>query len=138
VILLDTHNWVWWIQGDRRLSSDDVSRIDSHLGQAIAISSISCWEVSLLANAGRLSFTMSLDAWIDRALSDPSIKLLDLHRSVLVESTRLPEGFHRDPADRILVAHARELNCQLVTVDERILKYAHVNGVHPSKLAFAN
>jgi PIN domain nuclease of toxin-antitoxin system len=44
--------------------------------------------------------------------------------SIAVESTRLPGDFHRDPADRILVATARMTGAALVTCDERIVAYA--------------
>lgn len=40
-------------------------------------------------------------------------------------ATRLPEPFHPDPADRFLVAQARELNIPLVTADPKIRAYPH-------------
>jgi len=38
----------------------------------------------------------------------------------------LPDPFHRDPADRIIVATARKLQCPIVTADHKILEYPHV------------
>jgi len=53
----------------------------------------------------------------------------DLTPSIAVESTRLPQPFHKDPADQIIVATARVHNCALATADEKILKYSHVQTV---------
>jgi PIN domain nuclease of toxin-antitoxin system len=44
----------------------------------------------------------------------------------LVESTQLPQPFHRDPADQLLVATARILQCPIMTEDARIAAYSHV------------
>ncbi len=70
-----------------------------------------------------------LEDWIERALRYPGIRLLELSPAIAVQSTRLPGDFHRDPADRILVATARLHNCPIVTADELILRYPHVQVV---------
>lgn len=41
----------------------------------------------------------------------------------------LPDNFHKDPADRILVAIARRYNIPLVTCDRKILSYPHVQTI---------
>ena len=51
--------------------------------------------------------------------------------AIAVASTYLPGDFHRDPADQIIVATARELDIRLVTVDDRILNYPHVRKIAP-------
>src|SRR2546429_160299 len=45
---------------------------------------------------------------------------------IAVGSTQLPQPFHRDPADQIIVATARTLGVPLLTADARILNYPHV------------
>ena len=65
------------------------------------------------------------------ALRYPGIRLLDLTPAIAVGSTQLPGSFHRDPADQIIVATARALGIELVTVDERILRYTHVRTISP-------
>ena len=67
-----------------------------------------------------------IEEWFDLALAYPGIRLLDLTPRIALESTRLPAGFHRDPADQIIVATARLHDCPLLTVDARILAYPHV------------
>lgn len=63
------------------------------------------------------------------ALAYPGIRLLGLTPEIALESTRLPGSFHRDPADQIIVATARIYDCALVTSDNKILDYAHVETI---------
>ncbi len=49
---------------------------------------------------------------------------------IAAEAYALPPGFHKDPADRILVAAARCHQLTLLTADERILQYPHVRTIH--------
>jgi PIN domain nuclease of toxin-antitoxin system len=49
-----------------------------------------------------------------------------LTESLRMDSVELPGTFHRDPADRLIVALARQLNAPLVTADRKILAYPSV------------
>jgi PIN domain nuclease of toxin-antitoxin system len=82
--------------------------------------------VAKLIEVGRLSLPCGTLEWIRQALSYPGVVLLDLTPEIAVASTELPGEFHRDPADQIIVATARIHNVPLVTSDERILNYPHV------------
>jgi PIN domain nuclease of toxin-antitoxin system len=62
---------------------------------------------------------------------DDSVHIPDLP-SILLESTRLPEAFHPDPADRIIVATARSYGATLLTQDRKILDYPHVRTAGPT------
>lgn len=62
-----------------------------------------------------------LDEWLNRALMYPGVRLVPLSKYAAVESCRLPGEYHKDPADRMLVAAALELDCPLVTADGKIL-----------------
>ncbi len=64
--------------------------------------------------------------WIESALAEPGVSLLHLHPQIVVESTQLPQPFHRDPADQLLVATARVLQCPIMTEDSKIAAYPHV------------
>jgi len=48
---------------------------------------------------------------------------------VMQEAYSLPEPFHSDPADRIIVATARVHRCRVVTGDPKILNYPHVQSL---------
>lgn len=64
--------------------------------------------------------------WLGVALSYPGVRLLDLTPAIVVDSTRLPQPFHRDPADQMIVATARFHDYPVATADDKILNYAHV------------
>jgi PIN domain nuclease of toxin-antitoxin system len=76
-----------------------------------------------------------LESWIELALSYPGVRLLNLSPGIAIESTRLPGAFHRDPADQIIVATARSLDCVLLAVDELILAYPYVRTLSPREEA---
>ncbi|MEG4443745.1 type II toxin-antitoxin system VapC family toxin [Microcoleus sp. K1-B1] len=74
---------------------------------------------------GRLTLSVTVDEWLKQALAYPGVQLLELTIPIIVESTKLT-GFHRDPADQIIVATARICGCPLLTADAKILAYPDV------------
>ena len=129
MILLDTHAWVWWVHGDARLSEEQRKMLDARVVEGIGVSIISCWEVAKLVEYGRLKLPQDVAEWLGVALVYPGLRLLDLTPAIVVESTRLPQPFHKDPADQIIVATARIHDCPLATADDKILNYSHVQTV---------
>ena len=123
MIILDTHIWIWWVQGDSRLTQQHQACIQATNG--LGISLYSCWEVAKLVEYSRLVPPCSLEEWFKAALAYPGIQMLELTLPIVIESTRLP-GFHKDPADQLIVATARVLDAPLLTADQKILNY---NGV---------
>jgi PIN domain nuclease of toxin-antitoxin system len=71
----------------------------------------------MLVAKGRLELDRDVLVWIRQALVLPRVTLVPLTPEIAVRSTRLGVGFPGDPADRILVATARELGASLVTKD---------------------
>jgi PIN domain nuclease of toxin-antitoxin system len=124
--LLDTHIWIWLVNGDKRLPQDYFDYIKKFEAKGLGLSIISCWEVAKLVEGGRISLSLPVGEWITKALSYPGIRLLEFSPEVAVESTQLPGMFHRDPADQIIVATARIHACPLVTMDTKIRAYPHV------------
>jgi PIN domain nuclease of toxin-antitoxin system len=138
VILLDTHVVIWWANGDRpRLSATALAAIDAAIESAgqpggsagLLVSAIGCWEVAMLVNRGRLALSLDVERWLALLASHPAVRLLALDPSVAVAATRLPEPFHADPADRFLVAQARELGIPLLSADSKIRSYGHVRSL---------
>lgn len=123
MILLDTHIWIWWVAQDARLPTTARELIADHEADGLGVSIISCWEVAKKVEVGKLVLDRGIREWIDGALSYPGVTLPGLTREVVVESTRLPGPFHRDPADQMIVATARVLGIPLLTNDSRILAY---------------
>ena len=125
MIVLDTHIWVWWVDGNQRLTKANEQWIQQHQSLGLGVSIISCWEVAKLVENNKLVLSCSVSEWLNDALAYPGVQLLDLTLPIVVESTQLV-GFHRDPADQIIVATARIYNCPLLTVDEKILNSPNV------------
>jgi PIN domain nuclease of toxin-antitoxin system len=96
----------------------------------LLISIVSVWEIVLLAARGRIGLPLPIRSWVDLALAPPGIRLLGLtHTATIVDSVNLPGDAPRDPADRFLIATAREHGAVLVTRDEGILRYGKASHV---------
>jgi len=128
VIVLDTHALIWWVNDDANLTVAARQAIEGALqsdGQVL-VSAITAWEIAMLVERGRLSLAMSIDDWLLTVSSIEGLEIVPVSYAVAVQSTRLPGEFHKDPADRMIVALARERNATLVTADEKIHRYPHV------------
>ncbi len=129
MIVLDTHVWIWWVHGDSRIKPSQARVIENAESEVIGVSAVSCWEVAKLVERGRLELSRPLEEWFGLALDYPGIRLIELSPEIAIASTRLPDEFHRDPADQIIVATARVNECPLVTSDQKIISYGHVETV---------
>ena len=126
-LLLDTHVWIWWsLEKKSSLSRKAKKAIDT-AGQKW-LSAISCWELAKLVEKKRIGFSIPTLNWIRRSLNEYDIRLADLSPEIAVESTLL-RGFHKDPADQIIVATSRMLAMPLVTSDKAILEFPDVETV---------
>jgi PIN domain nuclease of toxin-antitoxin system len=86
------------------------------------VSDISLWEVATLLELGRIRLRLPLRDWLDRATAPPLVQRCGISPAVAAALAALPASFHRDPADRILVATARVLGATLLTQDTRIVQ----------------
>jgi PIN domain nuclease of toxin-antitoxin system len=127
VILRDTHIWVWWVAQPDRLQAKHRDLLDHGADRVFGVSIISCWEVAKLVEYGRLKLDRQVGLWIESALAAPGVTLLHLNPQIVVESTQLPQPFHRDPADQLLVATARALRCSIMTEDGKLGTYSYVS-----------
>jgi PIN domain nuclease of toxin-antitoxin system len=125
LLLLDTHVWLWLNAGSPDLSRKTRDAINGAAAAGtLRIAAISLWEIALLASHGRIVLGKSIGLWLDEALADPGPGIDPLTPQIAIESYALPDVFHRDPADRLIVATARVANATLMTRDRRILDYA--------------
>jgi PIN domain nuclease of toxin-antitoxin system len=130
LILLDTHIWVWWLSDPDKLSLPARRAVkEAARKRAIYISAISTWEIALLASKGRLTFTMDAGDWIARSETLPFFRFVPVDNAIAIRSVRLEEPFHKDPADRIIVATAMTMGMPLVSSDSKILRYPHVKTI---------
>ena len=120
--LLDTHVLLWWLAGDRRLSRGQKRVIERAGPQApLAVSDISLWEIATLHELGRIELDLPLRDWLEQACAPPLVRRVGISPVIAAEVAALPATFHRDPADRIIVATARVLGVSLLTSDRRII-----------------
>ncbi len=130
MIVLDTHVWVWWVSGAAPLTPRAEETITEAVdARAVHISCISSWEVAQLVARGRLELTMDVADWIARSESLPFVNFVPVDNRIAVRATRLPGQLHSDPADRIIISTSQVLGARLVTRDERLWKYPHVETV---------
>lgn len=126
LVLLDTHIWIWYVEGDRARFSPRIEPVVEAAVERgdLLVSAISVWEVAQLDALRRLELTLEVRTWVARALAFPGVRLKGISPAIAIESTRLPGAPHRDPADRMLIATARLTGASLVTCDTRVLAYA--------------
>jgi PIN domain nuclease of toxin-antitoxin system len=130
VIVLDTHALVWWANDPAELSDAARTAIDAAAEtKSVYVSCISSWELALLSERGRLKLALDVRDWIARCEALPFLTFVPVSSAIAVESVRLSDFPHADPADRIIVATAMSLGARLVTRDEKIRSYAHVQTV---------
>jgi len=121
--LLDTHAWIWWIDQDRRLGAAAIAALDALSGdERPFLSDISLWEVATLVERGRLSLDIPFAEWLESAAHPRSVRIVPITTAIAAAVAELPASFHRDPADRVIVATARVLGVPLLTRDTRITK----------------
>ena len=120
--LLDTHVLLWWLEGGRRLSRAQKRVIDrAQADVPLWVSDITLWEIAVAFELGRIKLRLPLRDWLEAAVAPPLVQRVGISPPIAAELAVLPPTFHRDPADRILVATARALGATLLTRDERIV-----------------
>ncbi len=119
--VLDTHAWIWWVDRDPRLGGAALNALDSLSDEdRPRLCDISLWEVATLVERGRLSFKIPFAEWVDAAAHPRTVRLLPITSAIATEIASLPKTFHRDPADRVIVATSRVMQTPLLTKDRRI------------------
>lgn len=132
MILIDTNVFIWWLSDRDKLSSQALKSLNANYSNnQIMVSSISIWEICLLIQKKRLFIQQSknLDTWIKGLDKLPGLDFIPINNSIAYQSTTLPGDFHKDPADRLVVATARYLDAPLVTKDLKIRRYNHVKTI---------
>lgn len=130
MIVLDTQAWLWWTHAPAQLSQQAREAIQrAEKADGIRVSVISAWEIALKSEMGKLALPLDIDEWYRQASTYPNLVVEPLSALDAIASTRLPGSFHKDPADRMIVAMARRYGCKLVTSDRLIQRYPHVASI---------
>lgn len=124
-LVADTCLALWLVSGAPLAASGASALADAAAkGVPVPISPISAWEVGLLVSRNRLNLGLTPESWFGRLLALPGLQLTAVTPRILIASSFLPGTPPRDPADRIIVATARDLGATLMTRDRLLLDYA--------------
>ena len=116
-LLLDTHVLVWMVTGDSRLRREWQDRIEDFETE-LCVSAVTAFEFADLQMRKRLPLDEPIDVLIERF----DLLVLSLPAQVWGRASSLPD-VHRDPVDRMLVAHALEEDLWIMTADDILLRY---------------
>jgi PIN domain nuclease of toxin-antitoxin system len=121
IIVLDTHIWVWYINSElEKFPSSWLEIIET--ANQVGISPVSCYEVALAQQKGRLLLPCPLEQWFQEALEPSGISLLSMTPGISSCAVNL-SPIHRDPFDRIIIATAIEYQAKLASVDGIFRRY---------------
>jgi len=123
--LLDTCAAMYLVANEP-MASRALEAMDSAADRGIAlrISPITAWEVGMLQGKGRFRSSLTPHRWFEMLRTRPGLALCELTPEILLGSSFLPGTFHRDPADRIIAATAREFGYTVITRNRALLNYA--------------
>ena len=127
-VVLDTCAIVWAVSDPEQLSPRAASLLEAH-DTEVCVSAISCAEIACAAERGSLVIDRHWRLWFRHYVELNGWTVLSVELESVEEAYALPGPFHRDPADRIIVAEARLRSAPVVTADARILDYPHVKTV---------
>lgn len=119
-LLLDTCAFLWLAQGGELA----VSARKAIAAANLKVSLITVWEIANLARKHRIVLTMPVAKWFVQAVELMEAVIIELTVDILAGSCELPGTPPSDPADRIIIATAREARAILVTRDNHILAYS--------------
>ena len=119
-LLLDTHIFLWYVGGDRRVDAGVRAAIEN--AEAVYLSVVSVWEATIKFALGKLSLPEPPHPWLSVQRERHGIESLPIDEASVAHLSTL-EQHHRDPFDRMLVCQALEHGLQIVTIDPVLSKY---------------
>jgi PIN domain nuclease of toxin-antitoxin system len=124
-LLLDTCA-VLWLANGADMAPEARSAITK---RNVHVSPISAWEIANLVRKSRIALTLPVPSWFRQAVGKMAAAMPQLTVEILVDSCGLPGSPPDDPADRIIIATAREADMTVVTRDRQILEYSRAGHV---------
>lgn len=126
MILLDTHVLLWLIAGSDQLGEHTRRTVQAAWEEgAVAVSAFTFWEIALLHDGRRIELDLPPRALRQRLIAD-GLRTVPVDDETAIHSVELgADGFHPDPADRIIAATAILGGYRLATSDRRIIKWAN-------------
>ncbi|MCG9890793.1 MAG: type II toxin-antitoxin system VapC family toxin [Thermosynechococcaceae cyanobacterium MS004] len=120
-LLLDTHAFLWFIQGSQNLSKTAKNLIEAQENQKL-LSIASLWEMSIKVSIGKLDLGMAIAELVSREVYGNGFEVLAIQANHLDELTKLI-FHHKDPFDRLIIAQALAERMPVLTKDEAFGRY---------------
>jgi PIN domain nuclease of toxin-antitoxin system len=114
-LLLDTHSFLWFINGSPQISTNARTLIEDASNQPL-LSAASLWEMAIKLSLGKLSLAQPFEVLIPQQMRLNGIKLLGIEIEHTAAVSKLP-FHHRDPFDRLLIAQAMVEQMPIVSAD---------------------
>jgi PIN domain nuclease of toxin-antitoxin system len=111
--LLDTHSFLWFANGDARLS-DFARSVIADDANNVFVSVASVWEMAIKVRIGKLELDEQLSIFLARELPEFEVLHISVEHAVKTASLSL---HHRDPFDRLLAAQALLDELPLISID---------------------
>ena len=126
MVLLDTHAWIWSVEGDTRRVGRKAQAllVRAEVQERIRVSPVSIFEIMALHTSGRLRLSRPAEGWVRDSVSAAGVRLAEVTPSIAIDAGAIPRAALADPLDRLLVATARQLDATFLTADQQILQYA--------------
>ena len=125
-VLLDTCVMIWTASDPESLSELARETLTMET-TSVHVSPITCAELCCLQQRNRIRIEGHWKTWFNVRLVENGWSMLDITLPIVQEAYSLPDSFHRDPVDRLLVGTARVYGMPLVTSDDKIRDYPHVD-----------
>lgn len=120
-VLVDTHVFLWWVEGDRPLSAKARAALANQDNECL-VSLASVWELAIKAGLGKLKLAIPVQRYVVENVVANNFRLLEIRLPHLGRVESLPKH-HGDPFDRLLIAQAIEENLSVVSADPVFRKY---------------
>ena len=120
-VLIDTHAFLWWVEGDRALPAKARATLADQDNECL-FSLVSVWELAIKAGLGKLKLAVPVQRYVVEQVAANGFRMLDIRMAHVGRVESLPTH-HRDPFDRLLIAQAMEEKLPVVTADSVFREY---------------
>jgi PIN domain nuclease of toxin-antitoxin system len=122
--LLDTHTFLWFLEGNNTLSSKARIIIED-ANNTIYVSIASIWEIAIKISISKLKLIVNLEE-VKTEIVKNNFEILPLDFEHIIELTNL-EQIHKDPFDRIIISQAISEKCTIISKDSNFDFYKNIN-----------
>ena len=126
IIILDTHIWLWLVNGSFDLFPARWRELIES-AERVGISPISCYEIALAHQKGRIKISTPLSEWFSQAITPFGIELFPIDERIAARAVEL-SPVHQDPFDRLIIATALEYDAKLASVDSLFARYPELDS----------